>query len=153
MLGLHRFVSRNVVLMLVIAALVTPGRVTASTGSTSHHIQIHGEYSTVTEGAFVITGSGFTAGAEIQILLFDRNGMRFGHVQHTTASSSTPEAGESGLPYHFYAITGFIYHILDYPCGAVAMIQAYDSRQDNVSNIITVPDPPDTCIMSPRRIP
>lgn len=137
-------------MFVIIASATMSHPVSADVTSHNHQLLIHGEFSKVTEDAFVITGTGFTPGEDVYLLFFDRSGMHLGIAHRVIASPSLFSGNSNTVPYHFYAAAGSIYHAIDHPCGITAMVQAYDPQLDQLSNIVSIQNLPGACTMSPR---
>jgi hypothetical protein len=146
---------RHIVLLFALFAIIVPGTPSTTTAANianlDHTLSISVERSAMALDAITITGSGFTPGGDVYVMFYDRNGVQLDRSHWVTASPTSFAENGSMDPSRGYVQGGVISATLDHACGIAEMVQAYDGRLWQLSNILLVDRGAETCsVVSPQ---
>jgi hypothetical protein len=136
-------IPQAVVLIVILSALLVPGvhadsSVVADIAPKAQALTLNaGTIDSVTN-SFTVTGTGFTPGGRVTIVLHDQWGI-LRYAYHTTvASEATYGANGSLDPANGYSAGGLINDVFDFQCGSELLVQARDNLTGSWSSAVEV---------------
>lgn len=136
-------IPHAVALIVILCAVLVPGALAYSpvVPDIAPRAQIltlnPGTIDTVTN-SFTVTGTGFTPGGRVTIVLHDQWGILRYDYHSTVASNITYGQNGSLDPANGYSAGGVINDVFDYRCGSELLVQARDSVTGKWSSAMEV---------------